>query len=291
MRERFELVMETYDEVDADGHPYPAGECPAGANIDSNIRNQIIWGDCLDVLHGINENSIDLILTSPPYDDLRDYKGYSFEFTPISHHLYRVLKEGGVMVWVVADRTVDGDKTLTSFKQALEFKERGFKCHDVMIYGKTQTKFARPNAYSNSFEYMFVFAKGKIKTFNPLMTPTKQSHTRTIRERKTDGSLGERKVFTYNDEKKLNNIWYYLNGRGNTTKDDCAFEHPALFPEKLAEDHILSWSNTGDVVLDPFCGSGTTCKMAKANNRDYIGIDISEEYCDLADKRIGSLLI
>ena len=138
---------------------------------------------------------------------------------------------------------------------------------------------------------MFVFSKGKPKTFNPLLTDAKFNHTRKTRDRLPDGSFSKDKTFTYNEKKKLGNIWYYSVGGGVTTKDHYAFEHPAMFPERLAQDHILSWTNPGDTVLDPFCGSGTTCKMAKANGRDYIGIDISEEYCDLAEKRVGDLLL
>lgn len=248
--------------------------------------NKIIYGDCAKVMRAIPEGAIDLVVTSPPYDALRDYNGYTFDFKNIAKGLFRVMKKGGVVVWVVGDKIEKSNRTLTSFRQALYFQEIGFNVHDVMIYQKKNTPFMRSNAYTNCYEYMFVFSKGSPKTFNPLMEATKRNgYEMLVTNRKPDGiikkvrgKLKERKVKT--------NIWGYAVGFGGTTRDKIAFQHPATFPEKLAEDHILSWTNEGDVVLDPMVGSGTTCKMAKKNNRDYIGIDISEEYCDIARQRV-----
>ena len=250
--------------------------------------NKIYQGDCLELMKQIEDKSIDLVVTSPPYDNLRDYKGYSFDFEGIARELFRILKEGGVIVWVVNDATIDNSKTGTSFKQALFFKQLGFNFHDTMIYAK---KNAQPNSqskrYNSRFEYVFIFSKGIPKTFNPLkkFKECEDKRKRKPTQRRKDGKMIVKNVRS-NDWVKLGNIWFYATGGGNTTKDDFAFEHPAMFPEKLAEDHILTWSNKEDIVLDPMCGAGTTCKMAKLNLRNFIGIDISEEYCKIARKRI-----
>jgi len=248
--------------------------------------NQIICGNCVEVMSQIPENEIDLVVTSPPYDDLRIYEGYIFDFESIAKELLRVIAKNGVVVWVVGDKINNGNRSLTSFRQALYFQEIGFNVHDVMIYKKKNTPFMRSNAYTNCYEFMFVFTKGSPKAFNPLMVGTKRKgYEMLVTNRKSDGIIkkvrGELK-----DKKVKTNIWEYAVGLGGTTRDRIAFKHPATFPEKLAKDHILSWSNEGDVVLDPMCGSGTTCKMAKLNNRKFIGIEISEEYCEISKERL-----
>jgi len=249
--------------------------------------NRIINGDCVDIMRQIPDNFIDLTVTSPPYDDLRDYHGYKFDPENIAKELFRITKKGGVVVWVVGKKIKNGNILPTPFKQAMLFQSVGFKLHDIMIYRKKNTPFMRSNAYTNGFEFMFVFSKGKPKTFNPIKVPTARSgFEMLVTNRRSDGKikkvLGELKR-----EKVKDNIWEYAVGLGGTTNDKIAFKHPAVFPEKLAEDHILSWSNEGDVVLDPMCGSGTTCKMAKMNKRYFIGIDISEEYCEIARQRVN----
>ena len=248
--------------------------------------NTIYNEDCLETMKRMEDNFIDLTVTSPPYDNLRTYHGYSFDFQAIAKELFRVTKVGGVVVWVVGDRIVKGNKTLTSFKQALLFQSIGFNVHDVMIYQKKNTPFMRSNAYTNCYEFMFVFSKGTPKTFNPLMEKTARSgYEMLVHNKKSDGinkkTLGELKT-----KKTKNNIWEYAVGLGGTTNDRVAFKHPAVFPEALARDHILSWSNEGDLVYDPFMGSGTTAKMAILNNRNYIGSEISEEYCEIIRKRL-----
>ncbi|MGA8856440.1 MAG: site-specific DNA-methyltransferase [Candidatus Bathyarchaeia archaeon] len=232
------------------------------------------------------ENFVDLTVTSPPYDDLRSYKGYTFNFEDIARGLWKVTKEGGVVVWVVGDR-IHGERSLTSFKQALFFQKVGFRVHDVMIYKKKNTPFKRSNAYTNCFEFMFVLSKGKIRTFNPLKEKAVRSGFELLSSnRKADGSY-VKVLSELKPEKRRTNVWEYAVGLGGTTNDKIAFKHPAVFPEKLAEDHILSWSNPGDLVFDPMCGSGTTCKMAKLLGRNYIGCDISEEYKKISDQRIA----
>lgn len=249
--------------------------------------NKIIQGDCLEVMKTIEDNSIDLVLTSPPYDNLRDYKGYTFDFEGIAKELYRVLKDGGVCVWVVGDATIKGSETGTSFKQALYFKEIGFNLHDTMIWNKGSFSAvgALQNRYAPVFEYMFILSKGYPKSFNPIKDRkniVKGKISGTIRQR--DGSL--KRMSTEGKERNVYgqrfNIW-----NQPPHKQFGEDKHPAPFPEKLAEDHILSWSNEGDTVLDPMAGSGTTLKMAKKNNRNYIGIEIATEYIEIINKRLA----
>jgi len=245
------------------------------------MQNRVIQGDCLEAMKSFEDGCVDLTVTSPPYDNLRDYNGYTFNFEGIAKELYRVTKQGGVVVWVVGDATIKGSETGTSFKQALYFKEIGFNLHDTMIYHKQFYVPLTHNRYEQEWEFMFILSKGKPKTFNPIKIPTlfggKKS---TLTHRKT----GEQPIrgTNYGKERKMEriigNIWKLQPQRGSV--------HPAVFPEKLAEDHILSWSNEGDIILDPMAGSGTTLKMAKKNNRNYIGIEVSPEYIEIINKRI-----
>lgn len=228
-------------------------------------------------------------MTSPPYDNLRNYNGYKFDFENIAKGLYRVTKVGGVVVWVVGDQILNGNRTLTSFRQALYFQEIGFNVHDVMIYKKKNTPFMRSNAYTNCYEFMFVFSKGKVKTFNPIREKTVRQGFEGMPYNKGADGVNRKVVKELKPEKTRVNIWEYAVGLGGTTRDREAFKHPAVFPEKLAEDHIISWTNPGDIVFDPMCGSGTTLKMAKKHNRFFIGCDISGEYVELARKRVETV--
>jgi site-specific DNA-methyltransferase (adenine-specific) len=245
--------------------------------------------NCLNTLRSLPDNYIDLTITSPPYDNLRDYHGYTFDFENIAKELYRITKNGGVIVWIVGDATIKGSETGTSFKQALYFKELGFNLYDTMIYEKTGLPFPSKVRYLQCFEYMFVFSKGKPKTINLIedRINTTAGQVRESRKyRSKDGSFikGSNKPIK---EKGIRvNIWKYQTGQYKSTKDLIAFKHPATFPEKLAEDHILSWSNENDIILDCFMGSGTTGKMAVLNNRNFIGIEISTEYFKIAEDRI-----
>jgi site-specific DNA-methyltransferase (adenine-specific) len=231
---------------------------------------------------------VDLTITSPPYDNLRDYKGYSFDFENTAKELFRITKNGGVVVWVVGDAVIDGSESGTSFRQALFFKEIGFNLHDTMIYAKKNTP-PQPNTkrYEQRFEYMFVFSKGQPKTFNPQLKFKEYDDKRKMKavNRGKDGKIVMREV-KHKDYVKVGNVWFYATGMGNTTKEEYVFEHPATFPEKLVDDNIKSWSNEGDLVLDPFAGSGTTLKMAKLSLRKYIGIEISSEYCEIIKRRL-----
>lgn len=241
---------------------------------------QILQGDCSKVMADIPDKSIDMVLTSPPYDNLRDYKGYTFDFEGIAKELYRVVKDGAIIVWIVSDATIKGSETGTSFKQALYFKEIGFNLHDTMIWLKPSFSNPFPNRYHQVFEYMFIFCKGKLKTFNPITDRRNKTakKTTTITIREANGKLYKRKPKTIKEYGKRFNVWL----QPVTTNK----AHPATFPEKLAEDHILSWSNEGDTILDPMAGSGTTLKMAKKNNRNAIGIEISPEYIKIIEERL-----
>lgn len=233
---------------------------------------------------------IDLTLTSPPYDNLRDYKGYSFPFNNIANELYRVTKQGGVVVWVVGDATINGSETGTSFKQALYFKEIGFNLFDTMIYAKPPRGAVGNNkTYWQTFEYMFILSKGKPKTIN-LINDRKNKEIRCSdngTKRLGNGELLKIKRGGYSEYGRRTNIWEYCIGNGQSANDDIAFKHPAIFPEKLAEDHIISWSNEGDLIYDCFGGSGTTAKMAHKWKRNWILSEISIEYCQIAEKRIS----
>jgi site-specific DNA-methyltransferase (adenine-specific) len=241
--------------------------------------------DCIEFMTSMPNECVDLVVTSPPYDNLRNYKGYSFEFERIAESLFKVIKEGGVVVWVVGDK-INGGRSLTSFRQGIFFQEIGFDMHDVMIYQKKNTPFMRSNAYTNAYEFMFILSKGKPKTFNPLKEKTVRNGYEMVVFNKGADGINRKNLKELKTEKTKTNIWKYAVGLGGTTSDKIAFQHPATFPEKLAEDHILSWSNEGDLVFDPMCGSGTTCKMAYLNKRKYLGVDISEEYINIAKARL-----
>lgn len=248
---------------------------------------------CAESVKFIEENIpdsyIDLTITSPPYDDLRNYNGYTFDYKLMANELFRVTKDGGVVVWVVGDKTKDGSETGTSFEQALYFKQIGFKIHDTMIYQK-KTPPLTHRRYEQEFEYMFVFVKGKLKTFNPIMIPKKYMDNRKNKAFSRNQDNTHDMGFSSKKTHRIKgNVWEFLVGGGKSTKDKIAFEHPAIFPEQLANDHIISWSNQGDIVFDPMCGSGTVPKMAAINNRKYIGVDISQEYINIANERILNL--
>jgi site-specific DNA-methyltransferase (adenine-specific) len=240
----------------------------------------------LETMARMPDNFIDLTVTSPPYDNLRQYKGYSFDFENVAKELFRVTKQGGVVVWVVGDATIKGSETGTSFRQALYFKEIGFNLHDTMIYRKLNPIPLTHNRYEQEFEYMFVFSKGKPNTFNPIKIPTKLGGKKYNPKRPRDYDNhsirhNRSEVLTYKMEKIKGNIFEYIVGAGNDKTN-----HSATFPEELTNDHIVSWSNEGDLVYDPFMGSGTTAKMSILNNRNWVGSEISSEYCKIIEERV-----
>lgn len=255
----------------------------------SAYRNTIIEGNCVEVMRSFDSDVIDLTVTSPPYDDLRNYKGFVFPFEDIANQLYRVTKPGGVVVWVVNDATIQGSESGTSFKQALFFKEVGFNLHDTMIFRKRNPipQIYRKR-YNNEFEFMFVFSKGQVQTHNPIMVDCAHAglelNGTTYKNYSKNDQVREKLAKPVKDKKIKGNIWEYVVGKKQ--EDQEAKGHPAPFPCELARDHINSWSNKGDLVFDPMCGSGTTCRVANELERNYIGVDISHEYVELARQRI-----
>jgi len=264
------------------------------AELDTGIAMNLMLGDCLERMKEIPDGSVDLTVTSPPYDNLRTYNN-SLEWgehvwKPVLQELFRVTKKGGVVVWVVGDKTDLGSETLNSFKQALYFKEVGFNVHDTMIYAKNNVYAHDPRnkRYKQCFEYMFVFSKGKPNTYNEIKDKPNKNAGKKLggtKGRTKEGVKRDLKPVIMSDFQARFNIWSYTTGR-SVASDKIAFEHPAIFPEKLANDHIISWSNEGDVVLDCFMGSGTTGKMALLNNRKFIGIEKDAGYFDIGTKRI-----
>lgn len=247
-------------------------------------------GDCLEIMPTLPDKSVDLTVTSPPYDNLRDYEGYTFNFEGIAHELYRLTKPGGVVVWVVGDATINGSETGTSFRQALYFKEIGFNLHDTMIYQKNAFPFLDKTRYAQVFEYMFVLSKGKPNTTNIIRVPTKEANrikNKKSCQRLPNGETVPMKYETGKSERNKENVWMFEVGYMKTTKDKFAFDHPAMFPEQLAQDHIISWSNPDDLILDPMAGSGTVLKVAESLGRNSVGIEISKEYCEIIRKRMA----
>lgn len=250
--------------------------------------NKIYFGDSSDILKQVSDNSTDLVVTSPPYDNLRTYNDtcdWNFDkFKEIAMELKRVLKDGGVIVWVVSDATVEGSETCSSFKQAIYFTEIGLNLHDTMIWFKPNCfNFGSNLCYKQSFEYMFVFSKGKPKTVNFIKDIKALNGGKTLKggHKNADGTRDNVGQFKCEEFKKRYNVWD-INVSSETNG------HPAVFPIELARDHIISWSNEGDLVLDPFVGSGTTCKAAHELKRNYIGIEKVQEYYDIAVKRLRS---
>lgn len=255
---------------------------------------RIVCGDNTEVLSGFPAECVDLVVTSPPYDDLRTYGGHSWNFEALAAQLVRVLKPGSVIVWVVADKTEDGSESGNSMRQALHFKDVcRLRLHDTMIYEKENPVPLTHNRYEQAWEYCFVLSKGVPRVWNPITVRAKYAGEtlratagkaelddgHSMRRRERNRAVVENKI--------RGNVWRYTVGTNSTTQDSIAFEHPAVMPEALASDHIASWSNPGDVILDPFSGSGTTCKVAKALNRQWCGIEINPAYVKIAEARLS----
>ncbi|MFZ1701280.1 MAG: site-specific DNA-methyltransferase [Pyrinomonadaceae bacterium] len=257
--------------------------------------NRTYHENCIDTLERMPDDLIDMTITSPPYDDLRDYNGYHFPVEDIAERLYEKTAPGGVVIWVVGDRTVNGSESLTSFEHAFAFRSAGFKVHDTMIYAKNNPIPSDcGKRYRQCFEYMFCFAKGQPKTFNPIVQMIKQEKAfKSFRITKVGrNDLAHDHVAP--KERKVDNIFYYgdseifyYNVGTSSSRDKIAFQHPAIFPEKLVEDQIRTWTDEGDLVYDCFMGSGTTAKMAHLLDRRWIGSEVSKDYVQLAAQRVG----
>ena len=250
-----------------------------------NKHGIILNMDCVEAMKLMPDECVDLTVTSPPYDNLRKYNGFSWDFESTAKELYRITKQGGVVVWVVGDATIKGSETGTSFKQALYFKEIGFNLYDTMIWEKSSPASPTEGRYNDVFEYMFILSKGKPKTLNLIKDRENKSYgmkfkkeTRSCRENRTMLSTFR----TINKTSRRFNVWQISRGVNKT-------QHPAIFPEALANDHIISWSNENDIIFDPFMGSGTTAKMAMLNNRKFIGCELSENYCEIIKERLDNV--
>lgn len=257
----------------------------------SNNDIVIYNADCLDYLKTLEDNSIKFTLTSPPYDDIRDYKGYSFPFEEIAKELYRTTRSGGVVAWNVADATVKGSETGTSMRQALYFMSLGFRLHDTMIYAKKNPMPAGVSSkrYHQAWEYIFILSKDTPDTFNPIMVKAKYGHLdANMKHRGKDGAINYKKT-KRNEYTKVRNIFEYSIGGGHSTKDKVAYQHPALMPEQLAADMISTWTNVGDTVFDPFTGAGTTAKMCRLLDRKFYGTELSKEYCEISKQRLNNV--
>ena len=269
---------------------------------------QLYHANCIQVLHQF-KNKANLIVTSPPYDKLRSYfdkedkkrkkdHKYEFDFEGVANAIKYSLKKGGVLVWVVGDQTKDGTESGNSFRQALHFLDIGLNLHDTMIYRKITPLPMRAPRYTQEFDFMFVFSKGKVKTWNPIMKPTKFFDKNKVWDYATRKSAAAFEGgamtsgtarFEAKKMKVIGNIWSYAAGGHIATRDRIAAAQPATFPEKLPRDHIISWTNPGDLVIDPMSGSGTTCKMAHKLGRKWVAIEKVRKYCINIKKRMYNL--
>lgn len=252
----------------------------------------LVCGDATKVMpKNVPDETVDLILTSPPYDQRRSYDGYSFVFQEVARECARALKPGGVIVWVVADATVKGSESLTSFKQAIYFTEQcGLRLHDTMIFAKNNPiPGDHGPRYRGSFEYMFVFSKGKPKTYNPITWRTKEKvqfaeRFRLEEQGRRGYAIPKNAVLKNSMERTHPNIFFYTVAGPRKGQEQQT--HPAVFPEQLAEDQIRTWTNAGDLVLDPLAGSGTTLYTAQRLGRSYVGIEISPQYVKLCEENL-----
>ena len=253
--------------------------------------DKIYCGDNCDLLGQLPRECIDLVVTSPPYDDMRTYGGHSWDFFGVAWQLKRVLKPGGVIVWIVADATKDGSETGSSMEQALHFKRLGLNLHDTMIYKQAGTGAKGSNlAYWQAWEYMFVLSSGAPKAVNRLADRANakagmmaaSGNSAKVAAVGTRAERGERFVPEFSVRQ---NVWEL------PAHDGAGTEHPAPFHFDIARDHIATWSNPGDLVLDPFSGSGTTAKAAKELGRRFLGLEINQEYCAIAERRIAQQVL
>lgn len=261
----------------------------------------LINADCSEVLPGEYKNKVDLILTSPPYDQMRTYSGNKFDFHAVADALVPCLKIGGVIVWIVADQIIDGSESGTSFAQVLEFKKRGLRLHQTLIYQNSGGRPISLDRCLRDLQYMFIFSKGKPKTAN--IPVDRKNITAGTRRKSNDAGRksNDKKAgqttwqrhghYTLGEYGKRTQVWTYPTGLFHSgmqeTHQLVSDLHPAVFPVKLAYDHVKCWTNEGDLVLDPMAGSGTTLSAAIGLKRQAVGIEISNEYCQGAHERLS----
>ena len=286
-----DLILQNFDEGRDGMLPTTSCSLPSASGISSLPFDSVLLGDNCKRLVQFPPECVDLVVTSPPYDNLRTYGGHTWDFEGVARELTRVLKPGGVIVWVVADATVNGSETLTSMRQAIHFKDVcGMNVHDTMAYMTNKPPLTH-NRYEQAWEYMFVFAKGSPKAWNPIRERSQFAGQKRCATMRQDGDgLGSRSAKgSVQDMRLMSNAWYLP--RSSKTDDAARIDHPATFPDALARMHIQSWSNPGDVVLDPFAGSGTTLKAAKELGRRFIGIEINPEYVEICNRRIAQEML
>ena len=252
-------------------------------------ENQIINIDCVKGMLALPDAIIPLTVTSPPYDDLRTYDGHAeWNFLDVARELYRITMPGGVLVWVVQEQIIDGSESGESSRQRLAFGNIGFRLHHTMVIGKLGGHQHSPGRYGRPLEYAFILSKGKTRHFSPIRDKANREAGRikVFTNRERDGSFRKKKKAKVHPFGFRSAVWSYPTGKHHTAQEDYAFEHPALMPEQMAEDHILSWSRVGDLVFDPFAGAGTVLKMAKLTHRRYLGFEISPKYVKIAERRL-----
>ncbi len=252
-------------------------------------ENKIILSDCRDGMAALSNECIPFTLTSPPYDGLRTYDGLAdWNFMDVAKELYRITMQGGVVVWVVQEQIIDGSESGETSRQRLAFANIGFRLHHTMVMGKLGGIQFSSNRYGRPLEYAFILSKGPPRYFNPLRDrPNKEAgRVKVFLNRNRDGSFAPVKRTQVHPYGLRGSIWFYPTGKNNSAKEDYAFEHPALMPEQMAEDDILSWTKVGDLVFNPFAGAGTALKMALLNHRSYLGFEINPKYVEIARRRL-----
>jgi site-specific DNA-methyltransferase (adenine-specific) len=259
-------------------------------HIDPKLINQILCTDCVAGMQQLPDCCIPLTVTSPPYDDLRTYGGHTFDFEAVAGELWRITMNGGIVVWVVGEQVKKGTETGTAARQKLHFMDLGFRC-STMIMVTSRVRFPQRGRYPSVFDYAFVLTKGRPRHFHAICDKKNKYVGEKFRWklRERDGRIVKREhchdkyVGVFGSRM---NVWFYHVGYMKTTTDKDAYGHPALMPEKMAEDFIISFSRPGDLILDPFSGAGTTSKMAMLNGRRYLGMEICENYASDSRKRL-----
>ena len=252
-------------------------------------ENQIILADCVQGMKGLPSEIIPLTVTSPPYDDLRTYDGLAeWDFMNVARELYRITMPGGVVVWVVQEQIINGSESGESSRQRLAFANIGFRLHHTMVMARTSGYQFSHARYGRPLEDAFILSKGPPRYFCSIRDQKNKSagQSRNKTNRNPDGSFDRAGRWTTNPYGVRGPIWLYHTGKHHTAKEDYAFDHPALMPEQMAEDHIVSWSKVGDLIFDPFAGAGTTLKMAMLNHRRFLGFEINPKYVKLARRRL-----
>jgi DNA modification methylase len=260
------------------------------SKLGSFVINKTHCAESSVALKKLPDNCIDIVVTSPPYDRIRDYNGFECNLHNIGEQLSRVLKDGGIIVMVIQDQTKDFGKSLTTFRTILDWCDNfNLKLFETVIYKKHGAEGAWwTKRFRVDHEYIPVFLKGKRPAYftkEHLKIPSKHAgKTMTgCATRLTNGSTLKSKKLKINPTKCRGTIWDYVTcGDGGKLKH----EHPATFPDKIPVDFIETFCPPGGIVLDPFMGSGTTALAALNLGRNFLGFDISNEYVSLANKRV-----